>query len=397
MIIESPPYPVLRLHKGRERSLIHRHPWVFSGAVHTAPKTEEGQVVEVQSQEGVVLGYGFWSGESQISCRIFEFDEEDVFYSTDYWHKKFSNALHIRYLLVRSEHTNAYRLIHAEGDFCPGIIVDVYADVAVVQILTKGTEYMQEYIFSALERLGYMKIYIKVKKSSKNIEGVAQQSGWWKGVHSTHVMIRENGVLFPIDLVKGQKTGFFIDQRDNRNLLKGLSHQKSVLNTFSYSGGFSVYASLGGATEVVSVDVSKEAMALCSETMEVNKVSAPHQLVVADCFDYLKSLQSKYDIVILDPPAFAKSAKAIPNASRGYKELNMLGMKAVVPKGGMLLTFSCSQNISRELFQKIVFSAAADVGREVRIIQHLQQPMDHPVNIFHPEGEYLKGLLLWVQ
>jgi 23S rRNA (cytosine1962-C5)-methyltransferase len=288
-------------------------------------------------------------------------------------------------------------LLHAEGDFLPGIIADVYANVVVLQILIRGIEQRKELILEAFKRNGFPTIYLKTKSSSQNIEEISSQSGWLSGSGEGKVITKENGLLFNVDFIEGQKTGFFIDQRDNRQLLKTLSNGKKVLNTFCYTGGFSVYALAGGATEVHSVDISTEAVKLSEENVLLNFPNAAHKGFAIDCFDYLKDMpENEYDLIVLDPPAFAKNARAIDNASRGYKQINMRAFKKIKP-GGILFTFSCSQNISKDLFQKIIFGAAADVGRNVRIIHQLHQPADHPVNIYHPEGEYLKGLALWVE
>lgn len=391
-------YPALVLKPKRERSILLRHPWIFSGGMAKAPAAKEGDIVAVQSNDGKVLGYGFYSSKSQIVCRMFEWgDAEYDFESVDYWHTKLINAKALREALVISDQTNAYRLLHAEGDFLPGLIIDVYAEVAVVQILIKGIEDRKQLIVEALKQLGYQNIYIKSKTSSHVLEDIEAASGWLAGEATSPVEALENGLKFKVDFAGGQKTGFFIDQRDNRELLRSLSHGKRVLNTFSYTGGFSVYALAGGAVQVDSVDISKDAIEMCNEIVELNFPAAPHKGYVEDCFEFLKNMpEDHYDIIVLDPPAFAKHARAVENASRGYKQINLQAFRRI-KKGGLLFTYSCSQNISKELFQKIIFGAAADAGRNVRIVYQLHQPADHPINIYHPEGEYLKGLVLWVE
>lgn len=388
----------LELKSGREKSLLNKHPWVFSGGVKTFPKAKNGEIVEVVDNKGATLGFGFYSPNSQIICRVFDFSSSPSdFQSTGYWLAKFNRALDLRKSLVIDNQTNTYRLIHAEGDFMPGIIVDVYGDVAVMQILIKGTELLEPQLSACLQTLGYKYIYRRTKTSSHELEDVEQPSAWLAEKPEGKTVSVENGNQFYIDIEKGQKTGFFIDQRDNRQLLKGLSEGKKVLNTFSYTGGFSVYALAGGASEVLSVDISKDAIKACDDIVALNFPNGQrHRSVAADCFDFLRKTDEMFDIVVLDPPAFAKNARSVPNACRGYKDLNLLGFKKVKP-GGLVMTYSCSQNIDKLLFQKVVFSAAADAGRNVRIIRHLGQPADHPVNIFHPESEYLKGLLLWVE
>jgi len=394
----SSDYPQLVLRSGRDRSVLNRHPWVFSGAVKERPKgCGEGAIVAVASNQGKVLAYGFYAPNSQIIVRLFQFGAEaHAFDGAQYWQQKLANALALRQQLLAGTNTTCYRLVHAEGDFFPGLIADVYQSVVVVQLLIKATEQRHKLITDALQALGFAQVYFKGKTSSKYIENITTASGWLVGQGSTELQVTEHGVPFVVDVEHGQKTGFFIDQRENRQLLGKLSANKRVLNTFCYTGGFSVYALKGGASKVVSVDVSKTAIALCQATVAQSYPNgAPHEAVVADCFDYLRQNQEVFDIIVLDPPAFAKNAKSVPNASRGYKDLNLLAFKQVAP-GGMVMTYSCSQNITADLFRKIVFGAAADAGRDVRIVQQLHQPEDHPINIYHPEGEYLKGLLLYV-
>lgn len=390
-------YPILQLKLKRERSILLKHPWIFSGGLERKPKAAEGEIVEVRSHHNDILGYGFYSEKSQISCRMFDWQNKPSdFESVDYWATKIKNALVLRKAILPPD-TDAYRLLHAEGDFLPGIIADVYANVVVLQILVRGIEQRKDLIIEAFRKNGFENLYLKTKSSSQNIEEISSTSGWLAGGGEGNVVSKENGLRFNVDFAEGQKTGFFIDQRDNRQLLKTLSQGKKVLNTFCYTGGFSVYALDGGATEVHSVDISAEAVRLAEENVQLNFPDAAHKGFAIDCFDYLKDMpENDYDVIVLDPPAFAKNARAIDNASRGYKQINMRAFKKIKP-GGILFTFSCSQNISKDLFQKIVFGAAADVGRNVRIIHQLHQPADHPVNIYHPEGEYLKGLVLWVE
>lgn len=390
-------FPVLQLKVKRERSVLHRHPWIFSGAIEKRPKASEGDIIEIKDSSGKILGYGFYSEKSQISCRMFEWTQRNDFDNESYWVDKINHALAIRRQHVINPSTNAYRLIHAEGDFLPGMIVDVYDQAAVVQVLIKGIENRKEMIFSALQKAGFKNIYVKSKTSSHVMEDIEAASGWVAGKTETPVIIRENDLKFNVDFIEGQKTGFFLDQRENRQLLKTLSKDKVVLNTFSYTGGFSAYAFAGGAKEVHSVDISQDAVEGANENVKLNFPDANHKGIAKDCFEFLKEIPDDYyDIIVLDPPAFAKNARAVDNAARGYKQINMRAFKKIKP-GGMVFTFSCSQNISKDLFQKIVFGAAADARRNVRIIHQLHQPADHPINIYHPEGEYLKGLVLWVE
>ncbi len=385
----------LFLKSGRERSLVNRHPWVFSGAVKTLPKAQNGEIVKVCTNHNDLLGYGFFSPNSQITCRVFEFTSTEITIDADFWKQKVKRAFDLR-KLVLPPNTNIYRLLHAEGDFLPGVIIDVYVDTAVVQLLVKGTELISQFIFDALNEAGLKHIYLKTKQNTQRLEDVGLESGWVGEPRSMPIGALENGVKFLVDVEKGQKTGFFIDQRENRRVLGEYSKGKKVLNTFSYSGGFSLYALANGASLVHSVDSSKEAINMCDQNVAANFNNAPHASYVQDVFDFMKENKEDYDIMVLDPPAFAKNAKAVPNASRGYKNLNLIAFKTIKP-GGLVFTFSCSQHIDRDLFRKIVFSAAADAGRNVRILKQLTQPEDHPINIFHPEGEYLKGLLLHVE
>ncbi len=392
-------YQQITLHKKRERSVINRHPWLFSGAVANTSAKTDGEIVQVRDFDKHILGYGFFSTKSQIVCRMFDWSNEEQTFDQSYWNKKVAHAIALRKEIINQIYTTTYRLLHAEGDFLPGIIADVYNEVVVLQILTAGTKSILPQLIEAFTTHGFQYIYLKHKQSSSNIEGVQLKSGWLTNERSTSVEVLENGVKFWVDVEEGQKTGFFIDQRDNRQLLKELSKDKTVLNTFSYSGGFSVYALAGGAKEVHSVDISASAIEQGDRNVALNAASfkGSHESKVQDCFDYLSEMSENfYDVIVLDPPAFAKHARAVANASQGYKQINLKAFKKIKP-GGILFTFSCSQNISKELFQKIVFGAAADARRNVRIIHQLHQPADHPVNIYHPEGEYLKGLVLWVE
>ena len=383
------------LKSGRERSIVNRHPWIFSGAVKQMPQADNGEIVQVVTNNDEHLGYGFFSPNSQITCRLFSFANVDEQIDFNYWRDKIYNAYRLRKSVIDFENTNIFRLICAEGDFFPGLIIDVYNEVAVVQILIKGVERISNHIFKALNELGYKYIYLKTKQNTQLLEGVLGGNNWIDAKPEHQVIATEHGVKFAVDVEHGQKTGFFIDQRENRKLVGQYSKGKKVLNTFCYSGGFSLYELEGGASLVHSVDSSKDAIQLCEQNVGIINRKDAHQSYVEDCFDFLKTCDNNYDIIILDPPAFAKTARAVDNAARGYKNLNLLGIKKVAP-GGMIFTFSCSQHIDKDLFRKIVFSAAADAQRNVRIIKQLSQPEDHPINIYHPEGEYLKGLMLQV-
>jgi len=386
----------LVLKSGRDRSIRNRHPWLFSGAVKTWPEAENGDIIAVTDSGDQLLGYGFYSPKSQICCRVFDFTRTEVtVFEADYWYAKIEGAHRLRQRFLDPKQTNCFRLLHAEGDFLPGVIADVYGDVVVMQVLIKGIEHIFPTIEAAMHQIGFPHIYLKQKENSGFLEAVSLAKGWRGEAVPMPLTVLENGIKFIVDVETGQKTGFFIDQRENRALTKDYVKDKIVLNAFSYTGGFSLYALAGGAAEVHSVDISKDAVARADAMVKLNFPEAKHNAIVADCFDYLRHCETKYDVIVLDPPAFAKNAKAVPNAARGYKDLNLLAMKNLRP-GGLLFTYSCSQNISPDLFRKIVFGAAVDAGREVRILRFLSQADDHPINIYHPEGEYLKGLLLYV-
>lgn len=388
--------PVLQLKPGREKSVVNRHPWIFSGGVAHAANAKEGDIVEVQTTKKEALGYGFYSIESQISCRMFDWGKQPKDFEQEaYWMEKLQQAYALRKQLVITDTTNSYRLVHAEGDFLPGLIADVYKDVLVVQFLIEGIYQRKDLFIRCFEQLGFTTIYQRSSGSSRNQQDVKAEEGWIKGKSDATIEILENGQKFKVNVVEGQKTGFFLDQRDNRQLIKSVSAGKTVLNAFSYTGGFSVYAAAGGAKEVHSLDISAEAVTLSEENVTSNYPTVLHKGIAKDCFAYLREMPADfYDLIILDPPAFAKNKGSVDRAARGYKDINLVAIKKIKP-GGLLATFSCSQHISKDLFQKIVFGAAADAGRNVQIIHQLHQPADHPVNIFHPEGEYLKGLMVW--
>ena len=381
----------LVLRKGREISLRRKHPWVFSGAVYNHNgDLAEGDIVKVLDYKGNFLGIGHFQNSS-ISVRIISF--EDVHIDESFWLDKITKAYNHRddLGLTASSHTTCYRLVNAEGDGLSGLIIDVYAEAIVVQCHSRGMHNSLSFITKALKKIYGSHIHTiydkhKLDRSTEQefLVGLNQ-----KGT------VSENGFLFHVNWVEGQKTGFFLDQRDNRQLLGSYSKNKTVLNTFCYTGGFSVYALGGGAKEVISVDISEKAVALTAANMDLNNRSCERQEVIADVMSYLKDHDKKYDIVIVDPPAFAKSQKKRHNAVQAYKRLNALAFKRV-ESGGLLFTFSCSQVVSRSLFIDTIRAAAIHSRREIQIIHHLSQPSDHPTNIYHPEGAYLKGLVLKV-
>jgi 23S rRNA (cytosine1962-C5)-methyltransferase len=384
-------YPDLFLKPGREKALINRHPWIFSGAVNVAPNCREGEIVAVRNMKNEVLAYGFYSRKSQIVCRLFEFTEKLMIFDDAYWKQKIQNAYNYRKNLPSINQSNAWRLVHAEGDFLPGLIADVYGETVVVQLLTEGTILLKDTLLNVFTDLGFRYVYVKDADENKD------RSYWLGNIGDKVIEMEENGLKMLVNIEEGQKTGTFLDQRDNRQLLGTYAKGRSVLNAFSYSGGFSLHALKNGAKIVHSVDISKRAIELANENVELNfGQTAKHQGIVADCFDYLRQPRSNYDLIILDPPAFAKNLAAVERAARGYKDINLQAFKMIQP-GGFVFTFSCSQKITTDLFRKIVFSAASDANRNIRIVHQLTQPADHPVNIYHPEGEYLKGLVLHVE
>lgn len=385
------------LHPKKERSLRLFHPWVFSGAVaKTEGDPQEGDMVEVYSSDGQYLATGHFH-EGSIKVRVFSFEKTEG--DEDFWANKLRDAFQFReHLGITSDpNTDVYRLVHGEGDGLPGLIIDIYNTAAVIQTHTPGMHREKEKILNGLKKVFGKRLETVYDKSAETMGkkfNLPSGNEFLYGEASEKTVF-ENSLQFKVNWVEGQKTGFFIDQRENRKLIERYSKGKKVLNTFSYSGGFSMYALKGGAEYVHSVDSSKKAMELSEHNAALNGYSDRHSHFLLDAFDFLKKSDETYDIVILDPPAFAKHLSAIDNATSGYRNLNTEGLKRV-SKGGLLFTFSCSQVIDRQLFRKIVFQAAAQTKRNVRIIHQLSQGPDHPVNIYHPEGEYLKGLVLVV-
>jgi 23S rRNA (cytosine1962-C5)-methyltransferase len=389
-------YRQIKIKKGRERSLQNRHPWVFSGALGEFPDYLNGEIVEAVSFKNEILGYGFFSPGSQIVCRMFEFTSQKIeIFGKEYFSEKIERAALLRRRIIGGN-TDCYRLINAEGDFFPGLIADIYGNVAVLQVLVKGTELLLDIIADSLEKTGFRNICIK-NPGLNEVEKVDLPFGFIRGGYVPAVEVIENGLRFIVEPEQGQKTGFFLDQRENRELVKSFSTGRRVLNAFCYTGGFSVYAMAGGAELVDSVDISGDAIEIASENIKLNSRSINnHKAVKADCFEYLRDMEdSFYDLIVLDPPAFVKSSKGVERGARGYKDINLSAMKKI-KKDSLIFTFSCSHHVTADLFRKIVFSAAADSGRDVRVLAQLSQGKDHPFSIYHPEGEYLKGLLLHV-
>ncbi len=392
-------YPIIQLSRGKEESLRRFHPWVFSGAIHSMDESiEEGDTVSVVAADGSPLGTGHYQIGS-IAVRMLT--DKDVRIDNDFYRSRLMQAARLRLSLglIRPDN-NAFRLVHGEGDFLPGLIVDVYGSTAVLQAHSPGMHYARQIIAETLvdlPEIGIRNVYYKSETTLPYKAALDPQNDYIIGGYDTDVAV-ENSLKFHVDWLKGQKTGFFVDQRDNRSLLRSFAKGRKVLNMFCYTGGFSVYALQGGAELVHSVDSSAKAVALTQANVDLNfGPDAPHEAFAVDAFKYLADMPSgAYDLVVLDPPAFAKHRSAIRNALRGYQRLNAKAMEKM-PSGSILFTFSCSQAITKEQFRLAVFSAAAQTGRRVRILHQLTQPADHPVNIYHPEGEYLKGLVLYIE
>lgn len=385
------------LNKGKDHSVLRRHPWVFSGAVRKAEEgVQEGDAVAVYSAQNEMLGLGHFQ-PGNIAVRLLEFGPATL--DEGFWHRKVSEAYRLRkYLrLIDNKDTTAYRLVFAEGDGLPGLIVDVYGSTAVLQAHSLGMWRVRHEIATALMEVAEGRISAVYDKSRETLPaGVMDaQNGYLAGEGEGHAVVLENGVRFKVDWVGGQKTGFFLDQRENRALLGQFSEGKRVLNTFCYTGGFSVYALQAGATEVHSVDISAKAVALTDENVALNVGADRHQSFAMDTFVYLKERGADYDMIILDPPAFAKRMNVRHNALMGYKRLNFEAMRHMRP-GGLLFTFSCSGVVDKQLFQNTVMAAAIEAGRPVKVLHQLSQPADHPYSLYHSEGEYLKGLVLQV-
>jgi len=393
-------YPKLYLKKGKEASLLRFHPWVFSGAIAYADgQIEEGDVVEVYSADKQFLAVGH-AGVGSIAVRVLSFSPCTI--DAAFFEQRLRQALQMRQR-IGLDYTpthNTFRLVHGEGDFLPGLVVDFYGETAVMQAHSVGMHLCRQQLAEALVKIADGRIRQVFYKSETTLPYKADtgaQDGYLIGADGSTEAI-ENGLRFVIDWEKGQKTGFFIDQRENRALLEHYAQGKQVLNMFCYTGGFSCYALRGGALQVDSVDSSAKAIALSTQNVQRNFGDCPrHHAYATDAFKFLDEMeQNAYDLIVLDPPAFAKHRGAVNHALQGYKKLNAKAFEKIRP-GGILFTFSCSQAVDKEQFRLAVFSAAAQSGRRVRILHQLTQPADHPVNIYHPEGEYLKGLVLYVE
>jgi len=383
----------LILKTGREKSVLARHPWIFSGAVQEMEPFSNGDVLEVVDSKGNFIGIGYCNKKSQITCRMLAYEkispEEAI-------KKSIQEAIYLRQKLF-SANTNAYRLIYAEGDFLPGLVVDKFNDVLVVQIGTLGMEKLKPAILKTLKQeLNPKWIYEKSQAASRVEEGLKPFCQSLHGREHDDVPILENGLQFLVDVKNGQKTGFFLDQQAMRRLVMEFAHGRKVLNCFSYTGGFSLYALQGGASRCDSVDISEDAIKQTTKHIELNKLHhLNHKETAADVFSFLKQENLDYDFIILDPPAFAKKKTDVSAALRGYKEINRVAMEKL-PPGGLLLTASCSYHIDDALFRKMLFGAALDAKKNVRILESHRQSWDHPQSLYCPEGSYLKSYLLYI-
>lgn len=391
-------YKNLYLKRGKDASLLRYHPWVFSGAVARMDDgLTEGEIVRVLDVNGSFLAMGHFQIGS-IMVRILSF--EDQVTDGTFWRKRLSQALAVRRSLgLQREDNDIYRLVHGEGDAMPGLVIDVYGKAAVMQAHSVGMHLCRMDVAEALSDVMGQTLEAVYYKSDTTLPykaNLESENGYLIGGNAAAIAV-ENGLKFHIDWLKGQKTGFFVDQRENRSLLENYAKGRKVLNMFCYTGGFSVYALRGGASEVHSVDSSERAIEVTDSNVALNFPDVKHHKSYAeDAFKYLQNMNSDYDLIVLDPPAFAKHKDALRNALKGYTRLNAKAFEKIKP-GGILFTFSCSQAVNKEQFRLAVFTAAAQSGRFVRILHQLHQPADHPINIYHPEGEYLKGLVLYVE
>lgn len=389
---------IVRLKPRKEDNVLRFHPWIFSGAIASIEgEPAEGDLVRVVDSRNQFLAIGHYQIGS-IMIRILSFKDIEV--DENFWRERLQRAYEVRCALqlVNREDNNTFRLIHGEGDCLPGLIIDIYDTTAVVQAHSVGMHFVRDLVARLLVEIvdQVENVYYKSEGTLPYKAAIEPEDGYLIG-HETSCISTENGLKFHADWLKGQKTGFFIDQRENRALLEHYSKDRKVLNMFCYTGGFSFYALRGGAEFVHSVDSSAKAIDLTNKNVELNfGKDAPHEAYAVDAFKYLNDIKDKYDLIVLDPPAFAKHRKVLRNALQGYRKLNAKAFEQIKP-GGILFTFSCSQAVSKDQFRLAVFSAAAQSKRKVRILHQLTQPSDHPVNIYHPEGEYLKGLVLYVE
>jgi 23S rRNA (cytosine1962-C5)-methyltransferase len=387
------PLARIILKRGREKPVLRGHPWVFSGAVAKVEgEVSSGEIAEVYSKEGQFLGLGHLNPRSQIIVRVLTRKREEL--GEKFFSERISRAVVLREDWLRGR-TNAYRVINGEGDFLPGLIVDRYRETLVLQCLTAGMDRVKGMLTHLLAKeLRPRSIYERSDVPTRSEEGLPESSGLLYGKDVPELIeIEEYGCRFRVNVRKGQKTGFYLDQRENRFSLKSLSGGKKILDCFCHTGAFSIHAGSGGAKEVTLIDSSEEALEIAEDHFSLNQLEkVHHRLIRGDVFEIMRSLEPGYDMVILDPPPFAKKKGHLPSASRGYKDLNLWAFR-LLNEGGLLFTFSCSHHMSWDLFQKIVFSAALDSGRSVQLVGRMGHPWDHPINLCHPEGEYLRGLI----
>ena len=390
--------PLVKLKRGREKSFLRKHPWIFSGAIDSVKDLKQnGETVEIISADGKPLGYGSYSAHSQITVRVLSFNPSEKI-DIDFIRKRIESSIELRNNLINTQSTNAYRIINAESDFLPGLVVDKYDNYLVCQFLSAGAEFWKKEIVEVLNSIfNPAGIYERSDVDVREKEGLQPVKAVLSGKEPAEfIEVIENENKFFVDIKSGHKTGFYLDQRDNRNILSLFASDKEVLNCFSYTGGFAVYALRGGAKKVINVDSSADALSLAEKNLSLNKIdSSRYENTRDDVFKYLRKLRDtnkQFDVIILDPPKFAESVSQVEKASRGYKDINLLALKSL-KKNGVLFTFSCSGHITQELFNKIVSDAAIDSGREVHILKFLTQSSDHTISTSFPEGLYLKGLI----
>lgn len=386
----------LYLKQGKEKSIYRKHPWVFSGAIgRIVGNPAEGDLVDIYDCQKQYLATGHYQNES-IIAKILQFNSPTIDYN--FWKERFAQAIEYRkhFGFFDNPNTNVFRLVNGEGDFMPGLIADYYNGIIVFQAHSEGMHRNFDLFTNVISELLGDKLVAIFDKSSSTLPSGNSTDGYIWGDTPEEWEIKEDENKFIINFYEGQKTGFFIDQRENRALVRSLSAGKRVLNTFGYTGGFSLSALRGNAEYVETVDISKKAISLCDRNVKLNFTDAKHKSVALDVLPYLSEIDNNYDIIILDPPAFAKNHRSLQQGLKGYKNINQRAIEKIKP-GGLIFTFSCSQAVSRDDFQTMVFTAAANANRKVRIIKHLPHAIDHPISIYHPEGEYLKGLLIYVE
>ncbi len=383
------------LKPGKDKAIRQRHHWIFSGAIQSLPSFEDGDFLSVYTSKEELLGSWYFNRRSSIIGRMVAFDDQSPLQSLE---RRLEEAIKLRKYWFDPQQTNAYRLVNGEGDGIPGLILDIYDQIVILQSSTLGIDRLRPWLVDWINRsLCPKTIYEKSLLPSRREEGLQERQNYLSGLEEQEVRFKENGLVFTASLAKSQKTGFFLDHREMRQWVRQLAKNKKVLNAFSYTGGFSVYALAGGAAKVDSVDISKEAIEAAKQHVSLNGFNAKDQgFYCEDVFAFLRQQELSYDLVILDPPAFAKKQKDVIPACRGYKDINRLAMQKMPPHS-LLLTCSCSHHVSEELFQKVLFQAALEAKRQVRIVGRHRLAPDHPINLFHPESQYLKSFLLFIE